>query len=77
MEQYNQFSDLLRIVIQLQARLAFSEDRLREIVLPGKASLKQLTAYNLCDASRTLTEVARKAKVDPGNFSRTVARWVS
>lgn len=54
MEQDNEFSDLLRILIQVQGRSAFSEDRLREIVLPGTTSLKQLTAYNLCDGSWTL-----------------------
>ena len=76
MERRDQLEDLIRILIQLTARSVFPEDRLREIVVPLGTSGKQLTAYNLCDGSRTQADVARKAKIDRGNFNRTVTRWV-
>ena len=43
--------ELLRILIQLSGRQAFPPERLRIIVGSGK----NLTAYNLCDGSRTQT----------------------
>ena len=77
MDQTDELKDLLRILVQLNARSAFPEEDLRQIVLAGRASSKHLNAYNLCDGTRALSEVARKARVDQGNFTRTVARWVS
>ena len=38
--------------------------------------MKQLRAFNLADGSRSQNDIARQAKVDQGNFSRTTARWV-
>jgi hypothetical protein len=36
----------------------------------------QLLAYNFCDGTKSQAEVAKAASLDPGNFSRSVARWV-
>jgi hypothetical protein len=65
--------ELLRVLIQLMGRSAFPEDDLREIVA---TSDKYLKAYNMCDGTKTQAEVGKAVKVDAGNLSRTVARWV-
>jgi hypothetical protein len=64
--------ELLRILIQLNARQAFPAESLRGIVGSGK----YLDAYNMCDGSRTQAEIVKAAKVDQGQFSRTSSRWI-
>ena len=69
--------ELLRVLIAVTGRVAVPEARLRAIVGgPGKASDKYLSAYNLCDGSRGLREIARLTGLDAGNMSRAVSRWV-
>jgi hypothetical protein len=65
----DQTDGLLRIMIQVTARAAVPPEALKELV--GK----HRKAYNLCDGTRALSQVARLARVDKGNFSRTVQRW--
>ena len=66
-------NDLIRCAVQVIGRLAVPEQKVREIVGAGK---RQVNAYNLCDGRTMLSEIARKAKIDQGNFSRTAKRWV-
>lgn len=73
MDTTERFEHLLECLIQVVARAAIPEEKVRAVVQTGR---KQLTAFNLCDGSRTLTEVARKARLDPGNLSRAANRWV-
>ena len=40
------------------------------------AGEKQLRAYNLCDGSRTQADIAKELGLDPGNFSKTLTRWI-
>jgi hypothetical protein len=65
--------DLLRILVQLSARQALPEAAVRKVV---GGSTRQLQAYNLCDGTRSQSEVTKVAKLDSGNFSRTVTRWI-
>jgi hypothetical protein len=44
-----------------------------EIIGPGE---KQHRAFNLCDGEKTQAEIAKELGLDPGNFSRTITRWV-
>jgi hypothetical protein len=68
---------LLRAQLAVLGRIAFRDDAaLEEVVCKGRDSGKQRNAYNLCDGTRTQSEVAKAAKIDGGNFSRTVGRWV-
>ncbi len=67
---------LLRAILSVTARQTFPPDKLTEIVLSKRASAKQLTAFNLCDGTSTQSDIAKSLKLDQGNFSRTVARWV-
>jgi hypothetical protein len=64
--------ELLRFLIQLTARQVFPEEVLRQIV---GASSRNVDAYNLCDGTRTQSEIAKLSKLDQGQFSRTAARW--
>lgn len=64
---------LLGCLVQVIGRTAIQEDRVREIV--GTAS-KQVRAFNLCDGTKTQTNIRKKVGLDAGNFSRTVRRWI-
>lgn len=67
---------LLRAILSTVARQAFSERALREIVMSRTSGQSQLAAYNMCDGTRTQSEVAKAQKIDPGSFSRTLSRWI-
>lgn len=69
--------DLLRILIKITARGPVAIEDLSAIVEGKAGSAKQKKAYNLCDGSRRMAEVAKVVGIDSGNFSRTVARWES
>lgn len=66
--------ELLGFLIQVIGRAAMPEARVREVV--GNAS-KQIRAFNLCDGTRTQTEIRKAVGLDPGNFHRTAKRWVT
>ncbi len=66
----------VRPLISLLGRSVFSTDVLTEIVAPLKGMEKQIAAFNMCDGTRSQTDIGKQLKLDPGNFSRTVARWV-
>lgn len=67
---------LLRAILGVLARQAFSPDRLGQVVLGKSSGEKQLRAFNMCDGTRTQSEIAKTLNLDSGNFSRTVSRWV-
>jgi hypothetical protein len=69
-------TDLLRALLTVTGRAAFSVEKLSEIVLSAAAGEKQLTAYNMCDGNHGQSEIAKALSLDAGNFSRTVGRWV-
>jgi hypothetical protein len=69
--------DLLRVLVSVASRVAFPEERLRGLVGGrGKAAAKWVTAYNLCDGARSQGEIARRARLDPGDLSRAISRWL-
>jgi len=69
--------DLLHVLIQVSARTIFPPDRLRSIVVPrGKGAEKYLKAYNLCDGSRAIREIAREVGIDHSNFHKVTLRWI-
>jgi hypothetical protein len=67
---------LLRALVNICARVSISPQKLANIVMSRGATEKQWRAYNLCDGTRTQGEIAKTLKLDPGNFSRTVGRWI-
>lgn len=66
---------LLRAILSTVARQAFSEARLREIVMSRGAGQAQMKAYNACDGTKTQSEIAKAEGLDRGNFNRTLSRW--
>ncbi|SRR6266480_3643050 len=66
-------TDLLRCLVQVIGRAAIPPEEIISVI--GKRK-KQIKAFNLCDGTRTLGDIARKAKINQGNLSRTTARWV-
>jgi hypothetical protein len=67
---------LLKGIIATVARAAFPPDALLKIVAPTAGSDKQLLAYNLCDGETSQAEIGKAAKLDQGNLSRAIARWI-
>lgn len=70
--------ELLRVLISVTARLAVPGPRLRTLVAGrnARSGEKYIVAYNLCDGSRGVSEVARLSGLDHGNLSRGISRWV-
>jgi hypothetical protein len=67
---------LLKGILATVARATFPEDALLKIVAPTGARDKQLSAYNLCDGETSQAAIGKTTKLDPGNLSRAIARWV-
>lgn len=68
-------SDLLICAMQVIGRTVMTPAKVGEIVFVN-GNARQLKAYNLCDGTKTQTDVAKEAGLDTGNFSRTANRWV-
>jgi len=70
-------TQLLRAILTTVGRRAIPLDELRAILLAGgRAAVKQVKAYNLCDGTRTQAEIGKQLRIDAGSMSRTVKRWV-
>lgn len=67
---------LLRAILAVVARQTFPPKQLYTLVAPRSGMQKQVKAFNLCDGSRTQSEVAKMLSLDAGNFSRQVKRWI-
>lgn len=67
---------LLRAVFATVARSAFSPKDVHRLVAPQVGSDKNLVAYNLCNGSTPQADIARKSKLDKGNLSRLITRWI-
>lgn len=67
---------LLRAILATVARSTFPPSDLLKIVAPLAGGDKQLATYNLCDGKTSQAEIGKKAKLDKGNLSRLIARWI-
>jgi hypothetical protein len=67
---------LLKGILATVGRTAFPPEALYKIVAPTAGSDKQILAYNLCDGETPQTEISKKANLDPGSLSRSIAKWV-
>ena len=70
----------IEYALQLLGRIAIPEEKVRKAIV-GQAKRKQgaqknLRAFNLADGTLTAGEIAKKAGIDPGNFSRLADRWI-
>ncbi|TMA98682.1 MAG: MarR family transcriptional regulator [Deltaproteobacteria bacterium] len=66
-------NQLLQCLLHVVGRAAVPQDAVLAIVGPGK---KQIKAFNLCDGNTSQNDIAKKVRLDQGNFSRTVKRWI-
>lgn len=64
---------LLGCLVQVIGRAAVPEDRVRTIVGAGR---KQIRAFNLCDGTKTQSDIRRKVGLDQASLSRTAKRWI-
>jgi len=67
---------LLKAILSVTARGTIPPENVQQIVMSRGATAKQLNAYNLCDGSRSQADIVKSLKLDAGNFSRTVGRWI-
>jgi DNA-binding HxlR family transcriptional regulator len=67
---------LLRAILATVARRTFPTADIYKIVAPVAGSDKQLAAYNLCDGETPQAEIGKRAKLDKGNLSRSISRWI-
>lgn len=65
----------LRAILATVARQTFSPAKILEIMGPA-AGEKQHRAFNLCDGTRTQSEIAKELGLDSANFSKTINRWI-
>lgn len=72
----NTSDELLKAILATVARSTFPPAVIAKIVAPTSGSEKQLLAYNLCDGETSQTEICKKAELDKGSFSRSVAKWI-
>jgi hypothetical protein len=67
---------LLKGILATVGRTAFPPDVLYTIIAPTAGSAKQVLAYNLCDGETAQTEIGKKANLDLGSLSRSIAKWI-
>lgn len=65
----------LKMIMQLIARQTFSAKEVAEHVCPTKKSAKSLKAYNLCDGSKSQTEIGTLSGIDRANCRKMIKRW--
>lgn len=67
---------LLRAILATVARQTFPPDVVLRLIRPKGNSSKQISAYNFCDGRTSQSEIRTKAKLDKGNLSRSLSRWI-
>ncbi len=65
----------LRAILATVARQTFSLDEILAHVAPRSGSSKQIEAYNLCDGTRSVTQIAAETKLDKSNLRKSINRW--
>lgn len=69
-------ASLLRAIFGMLGRQTFPPSELFKIVSPIAGSNKQIAAYNLCDGKTPQADIGKIAKLDKGNLSRSISRWI-
>jgi hypothetical protein len=67
---------LLRAIFATVVRGTFAPETVHRIVAPKKNSEKNVAVYNHCDGNTPQADIAKRAKLDQGNFSRLLTRWI-
>lgn len=66
----------LKAILATVARQAFPPDRLAELVTSHVGGEKQIAAFNLCDGTKSQSQIADSVGLDKSNFSKSINRWV-
>ena len=67
---------LLKTILAMVSRATIPPQELSKIVAPTAKSDKQILAYNLCDGETSQAEICKKVKLEKGNLSTSITRWV-
>lgn len=63
-------------IISLLGRMAFRQDELKKLVIKGsKKPAAIIKAYNMCNGTRTITEIANHVGITPSAMTQAVDRW--
>jgi DNA-binding MarR family transcriptional regulator len=63
-------------IISLLGRIAFPNDRLKEMIQKGSHKPNEmLAAYNLCDGANTITKIAKQVGVAQPSLSVAIDKW--
>jgi len=66
------------IMISLLGRIAFDEDKVRNIIVRGKRkdlTQEYIRGYNACDGTRTVSEIASIIGISDGTLSPILKKW--
>jgi len=64
------------VIISLLSRIAFTPDKVREIVIAKKQNPENyIKGYNSCDGKHTLSQIATIINVTPGTLSPILSEW--
>jgi DNA-binding transcriptional ArsR family regulator len=75
-EETTGLTEKVEIVISLLGRLAFKEDKVRDIVRKAKRNPdKYVEGYNACDGQQDVSEIARVVGVRPTTLSPILKKW--
>ena len=67
---------LLKAILAAVSRQAFPPDSIARILNAGPGGTKQIAAYNSCDGATPQATIGKRAGLDKGSLSRSIARWV-
>lgn len=66
----------LRAILATVARQTFSPSDILSHVAPRADSGKYIAAFNLCDGTRSIAQIASESGVDKSNLRKSINRWV-
>lgn len=66
---------ILRAILATVARQTFPPGALYKLVVPKAGAEQNVDAYNLCDGTRTVTDIAKELKIDAANLRKRILRW--
>lgn len=66
---------ILRAILATIARQTFPPGALYKLVVPKAGAEQNVEAYNLCDGTRTVADIAKELKIDAANLRKRILRW--
>jgi len=63
-------------ILTTVGRSTFSVFDVFDLVDPTGKSSKQVKAFNMADGTKTQSDICKTVKIDPGNFSKSLNKWI-